>query len=48
MSLVSCLVVLGAVTSYQMVFTDSLVSSIGSIMIVLGAYIKPDDGSTNA
>ncbi|MGN0404398.1 MAG: HD-GYP domain-containing protein [Bariatricus sp.] len=43
MSLVSCLVVLGAVTSYQMVFPDSLITGIGSIMIVLGAYMNQED-----
>ena len=42
-SIISCIVIMSAATVYQMIFPDMLVSSIGTMLIILGAYMNQED-----
>ena len=42
-SIISCIVIMGVATVYQMIFPDMLVSSIGTMLIILGAYMNQED-----
>ena len=42
-SIFTCLLVVIGVTSYQMVVPDALVTSVGTMMIILGTYMNQED-----
>ena len=42
-SILSCILILAGVTGYQMMFPDTLISSIGVTLIILSAYLNQED-----
>lgn len=42
-SILSCILILAGVTGYQMIFPDTLISSIGVTLIILSAYLNQED-----
>lgn len=41
-NILTCLLVMACVTTYQMLVPDSLISAIGTMMLILGAYINQE------
>ena len=42
-TILSCLVVMIAMSGYQMLHPDALISSAGTAMLILGAYLNQED-----
>lgn len=42
-NMISCLIILIGVTGYQMFFPDALITSIATMMVILGAYMNQED-----